>query len=594
MITNRIYILLLFLNFTACSQSVNTSGKNKTIAIKGQNIIDQHKIRFIASESDFGKITKIKGKSKNDFSYKVETIQQPKFIYTLSTKLPLITSNYEKNRIFLLSFKAKSIESELETGEAKVLFQFQQSDSYKDNLETTLSLASEWSTYHVQFQSTKDISANDLGLVLQYGYRPQAFIIKDIEFEVFPLGIDKNKLPKTKISYSGIEPNAQWRKDAFQRIEKIRKGDFELYFTKNGIPVKNTKVKIKLIKHAFPFGAAIRAKDVVNNTQNYINFKRGFTYVVLENDLKIKSWKNKKRRAIALKALDILQKDNIDVKGHVLIWPGLRYLPPTVRENKDNPEKVKKIMLNHVRDILSQTKGKVSRWDVVNEAYTNKDLQEITGSEKILFQGFRITKSKSPEVERFTNEYGIISKGGIDTKKQKWYYDYIQRIDDHTGGLVDGIGIQCHMGSDLTSPERILEILDIYSKLNKKISISEFTMDLQDEEIRAKYTRDFMITAFSHPKISEFLFWGCTRDSQNKVDIFKEDGSLGTMGKVYFDLVYNIWKTELTRETNSKGMLDGRGFYGTYKYQLFDNGKIIEGKFELEKGQKPEINIEIN
>ena len=40
--------------------------------------------------------------------------------------------------------------------------------------------------------------------------------------------------------------------------------------------------------------------------------------------------------------------------------------------------------------------------------------------------------SKTTQVRAFTNEYGIISKGGLDTKKQQWYYDFIKRIDENT------------------------------------------------------------------------------------------------------------------------------------------------------------------
>ncbi len=42
-------------------------------------------------------------------------------------------------------------------------------------------------------------------------------------------------------------------------------------------------------------------------------------------------------------------------------------------------------------------KGKVSHWDVVNEAYTNQDLQTITGSEEILYDGFRTLKAKTTQ-----------------------------------------------------------------------------------------------------------------------------------------------------------------------------------------------------
>jgi GH35 family endo-1,4-beta-xylanase len=390
-----------------------------------------------------------------------------------------------------------------------------------------------------------------------------------------------------------MDVNAKWRDEAFKRIEKIRKGDFTIKLKRHGKEIVGKKVEIELVKHSFKFGAALNAKDIVNNSKEYRNFKSAFNLVVLKNDLKIKRWSKKKKRKVTLQALDILKRDEIDVKGHVLIWPGLSYLTPAVKENVNNPEKVKKIIFNHVRNILKETNGKVSHWDVVNEAYTNQDLQKITGSEKILYQGFRIAKNNYPDIERYTNEYGIISKGGIDIKKQQWYYKYIQRIDDFTGGLVDGIGIQCHIGSDLTAPHKVIEILDFYAALNKKISISEFTMDIQENAIREKYTRDFIIAAFSHPNVSEFLFWGCTQDEKNTVDIFKQNGDLGIMGKAYFDLVFDKWKTRLIEKTDRSGKILGRGFYGIYKYSFSDGGKQITGRFKVSPNKSNEIIIDV-
>ena len=582
-----VYLFFLLISAKNCAQQHP----------KGENLLDYKKIRFFKTAKDtYGHIDlvgKYNKKAPENTEFLVTTTKQPPFIYNLAANLPILKKSFKSGRVFLLTFKAKTQKASLETGEAKVLWQFKQTDSHKDHLFTTVSVSSEWQTYYVPFKITKDISKENIALVMQYGYRTQSFLLKDIRFEVYPENTKVTDLPKTKITYQGMESDANWRKEANARIEKIRKGNFSLKVLKNGKPLKNISVKITQIKHYFPFGAALRAKEIVGNTAVYKNFKKGFNLVVLENDLKIKPWQLKKKRAITLQALDILKKDSIDVKGHVLIWPGFRYLTKAIKKNQHHPEKVKRMIRNHVTNILKLTKGKVSHWDVVNEAYTNKDLQKITGSEDILYDGFRIAHKINPKVGRFTNEYGIISKGGIDKKKQEWYYDFIKRIDKNTGGLVDGIGIQSHIGSDLTPPSKVLSLLDYYGKLNKKISISEFTMDVQDPEIRAQYTRDFMIAAFSHPKVSEFLFWGNTQDEKNKVDIFTKEGGLGVMGNVFFDLVHKQWKTKLSTKTDRKGSITTSGFYGTYTYEFNVDGKKIKGIFKVLPNQENYLKIKL-
>lgn len=558
----------------------------------GQDLIDQKKIEKLNARGNFSMIETSKD-NDGTLQFLVKTTEEPRFIYNCATKIPIKAKGYKKGTVFLLSFKAKTETASLETGEAKALFIFKQTSDYKGNIDYTQSFSSEWQTYYLPFQANRYIKKEDLGIVMQYGYRPQSFLIKDIKFEVFPEGTKLETLPKTEIKYAGMEADAQWRVDANQRIEAIRKGKFTLQFYKDGKPLANKTLNVKLKNHAFKFGARMAAEDVVNNSDDYKNFKKAFNSLVLGNDLKIKHWQKEDKRTITLDALKILKEDGYPVKGHVLIWPGFNYLTKEVRENKGNPDKVTEIIENHVNSILEGTKGYITHWDVVNEAYTNKDLQKITSSEQILYNGFRTTALKQPELHRFVNEYGIISKGGIDTQKQQWYYDFIKRIDESTGGLVQGIGIQSHIGSDLTSPERVLEILSFYATLGKQISISEFTMDIQDPKVREQYTRDFMIAAFSHPNVTEFLFWGNTEDGRGKCDIFNVNNEIGIMGKAYFSVVHDAWKTNLNGETNGDGVVSGAGFFGTYEYTFLEDEKLVTGTFELKPRQTNFYKIEL-
>ena len=557
-----------------------------------KDLIDKERIKFVNSKGEFSKIEKSKD-SLGHLQFLIETTNEPKFIYNCASNFPIQKKNYKKGTTFLLSFKAKTMTSSLETGEAKALFIFKQLDNYKGNIDYTQSFSSDWQTYYLPFEADRNINKDDLGIVMQYGYRPQSFLIKDIKFEVFPEGTTLESLPKTEITYLGMEENAKWRVEANKRIEAIRKSDFTIQFSKNNKPVANKDVSITLVNHAFPFGTRMSAADIVDNADDYKNFKKAFNSLVLGNDLKIKHWDKDRKKGTTLEALDILKADGYPVKGHVLIWPGFNYLTKEIRDNKDNPEKITQIIVSHVNTILDDTEGKITHWDVVNEAYTNRDLQEVTGSEAILYNGFRTLAKKQPNVRRFTNEYGIISKGGIDTQKQQWYYDFIKRIDENTNGLVQGIGIQSHIGSDLTPPERVLEILSFYATLGKQISISEFTMDVQDEKVREQYTRDFMIAAFSHPNVSEFLFWGNTEDGRKKSDIFTVDNEIGVMGKAYFSLVHEAWKTQLSTTTTADGTITGRGFLGLYEYTFVEDGKEVTGRFQIKPRQRGVIKIKL-
>ncbi len=558
---------------------------------EGRSILKAERLQFLKNNNKEGYVSVAEAGDTLEVLF--ETIEQPKFIYNLASRLPLETENFKAGRVFLVSFDALTEKSSEETGEAKLLIQLKQSDSYKDNLEHSINISSHWQRYYLPFESTRNISKDDLAVVLQYGFSPQSFRLKNINVEVFEPGTALSALPKTAITYAGMEADAAWRKAANDRIERIRKGDFQLKFTKDGKPVPATDLEISLVRHAFPFGAMLHADSVLNNPQLYDRFKDAFSLTVLGNDLKIKRWAQKRTHKKTLNVLTMLNQDGITVKGHVLMWPGFQYNTDEVKANKNNPEAVKKIVREHMYSILDATKGKVSHWDVVNETYTNKDFQNLMGGEDFLYEAFEITKERAPEVRRFTNEYGIISKGGIDEQKQQWYYEYIKRVDAHVPGAVQGVGIQSHMGSDLTPPEKVLSILSYYATLGKPISISEFTMDVQEPEIRERYTRDFMRAAFSHPNVSEFMFWGFEEDDNRKVDIYKQDGSVGAMGKAYFSLIREEWHTEFKAKTNAEGLLYGRGFYGLYVFKLKHNGKELIGTFKNLPGMPEALEIQL-
>ncbi len=571
-------------SITVCAQE---------ILKKGKDITNTKNLKYTRTNKEYGEVTFIKKMEDFEDVLAIETKVRPKFIYKASTSIPVKKTELEKGQKVLVSFKAKTVFSGLETGEARFLWVLNQTGNYKGNINSTISLAKEWKQYYIPFEVNQKVKKDDLRMAVQFGYQPQKALFADIHVLVFDRSVPLEALPKTKIKYVGMEDDAVWRKKAFERIEKIRKGDVLLSFSKSGEPLKNKKIEIKQIEHEFSWGATVNAADILNDQNQLKYLSRDFNEIVFANDLKIKSWHREKNRARTLAAIEKVSETDLNIKGHVLIWPGFQYQNKEVREMEDQPEALRQLIRDHVVNITETTKGKISHWDVVNEAYTNKDFQRITGSEEVLYDGFRILKELQPNVGRFTNEYGIISKGGIDFEKQQWYYNYIKRIDKYTGGLVDGIGIQCHIGSDLTPPEKVVSILNYYGTLNKKISISEFTMEINDAEIRKQYTSDFIIAAFSQPNVSEFLFWGFHSEGNPKAILYNKDWSFAPMGEAFYELVHQKWQTNIASKTSKTGELLVNGFYGTYEYSYKENGKVKKGTFVLKKGGATEINIEL-
>lgn len=556
------------------------------------DLINQEKLAQIKyKKQDKGSIKKIDEAKNLTFEISTDVYMEKQF--GLSAKIPIEPRNLRKGEILLIGFEAKTTFASLETDESKVLWQLKTSDNPKEKIRRVVSIGREWKSYYVPIEVNQYISKKDLSLSLQFGFPPQKLEMRNISLFYYDKKTDIADLPSTKITYAGMEPDAKWRVEAFQRIDSIRKGDFTISLNQGGKPLENVEVRIKMLKHDFNWGVALRAKNIVNNDFYQQMVANNFNLVVIENALKMKHYDRSMNEQSIIKALDQLQSKGLQVKGHVLLWPGFRHLPPNFKTIKDDTTKIHKFVDSHVEKILESTKGKVDRWDVVNEIITNHDLQDIIGSEYIIYNLYNKLRVEYPELRRFINEYGIINRGGLNIKKQQDYFDNITRIDLHTNGAIQGIGIQSHIGTDLTPPVKILDILDKYAALNKDISISEFTMDITDPQVRQFYTEDFMIAAFSHPSVTEFLFWGLKGTPDDKVDIFQKDWTLGSMGKAYFNLANNLWKTDITEITDNEGTINNRAFYGVYEYSYMINGAKRTGKFHHIPGQQTVVNIDL-
>lgn len=580
-------LLCILLSISAFSQDV-------AILKQGEKAVNQSKLQSLTLAKDNGSFETMQ--LQGDIIHKATTLVKPEGVYQLGVRIPLESKNISEGQPLLIVFKAKSIQASLETNESKVNWQFRQTESSapKDVASKSVSLSANWQTYYLPFKAPHSENLDKTTFTLQFGYPPQTFEIKGIELYVFPEKFDYAQLPYTKITYAGMEANAEWRKEAEKRIDEVRKGDFSIQFNLAGKPLSNSKVEIKQIKHHFRFGAAVSA-DLINKQTDYFEtVKKLFNIVVFENDLKAKRWKNTKGQQGVVYAIDLLNANQIKVKGHVLLWPGFQYLPEEYKQNKNNPEIIQKALNDHYLSVLGATKSKISHWDVLNEAYTNKDIPNIFGSNEILFDAFKKAKELEPNAKRFINEYGIISGGGINTTKQDWYYNFIKEIDTKTNGLLDGLGMQSHIGTDLTAPSKVIAILNRFAALNKEISISEYSLDIMDdEELRAKYTRDFMIAAFSNPSVKEFLFWGFYKPMHPKAALVNNNYELTKMGQSYYDLVFNKWMTKLNQTTNEMGTISNRGFFGKYEYTIEIDGKIHTGNFDVLPNSNTKLMIKL-
>ena len=126
--------------------------------------------------------------------------------------------------VAILRFFARATEISDETGGARVqLVVHRNGPDWNSSFEGDFTLNREWQEILVPFVWTQDFPTDGAGLMLRFGFKRQTVEIGGIDAIYYGKTRSFESLPRTRFTYKGREPDAQWRKDALARIEKIRK-----------------------------------------------------------------------------------------------------------------------------------------------------------------------------------------------------------------------------------------------------------------------------------------------------------------------------------------------------------------------------------
>jgi len=452
----------------------------------------------------------------------------------------------------------------------------------------------EWKKVFVRFKAVQSYQPGEAQLIFRLGYEPETIDIAGITLENFGKQLALADLPTTKIVYPGMEPDAPWRKAAEERIEKTRKGELAISVKdKSGKPVAFADVSIKQVKQAFGFGSAVVAQTLTmpgNDKYKQLTAEL-FNTAVLENNLKWQplagDWGGGWTVDVAKKGVDWLAERGIPTRGHVLVWPSWRNLPKSMKALEKDPTKLRAEVKKHVRELTTEMRGKLLHWDVLNEPFDNHDLMDLFGAE-VMVEWFKEARAADPAVKLFINDYAILSGGGGETPHREHYEKTIKLLIDK-GAPLDGVGMQGHFGTSLTSPDDMLKILDRFAKFGKQIWITEYDVDVEDEELAGRFTRDFYMTLFSHPAVGGIMMWGFWDGSHwhKNAPLYRKDWSLKPAGQAYRDLVLKAWRTNELGKTDAAGSFKTRGFLGTYEVKVTLGGKTKTQKLELQQAGAP-------
>jgi hypothetical protein len=192
--------------------------------------------------------------------------------------------------VLLVSFWFRTEYVSVESGEAETELTFELNHPPHDkSLTHAVRAGAQWKQVLVPFMAKRDFKPAEAQVTFRLGYSPMTIELADVKVENFQKQLTLADLPRSKVSYPGMEADAPWRAQADERIDRLRKADLAIQVVgSDGKPVPGADVSVQLTRHAFPFGSCAPLETLLGgkNEQLTSNLKGLFNTVTPENDLK--------------------------------------------------------------------------------------------------------------------------------------------------------------------------------------------------------------------------------------------------------------------------------------------------------------------
>lgn len=471
----------------------------------------------------------------------------------------------------LLVFYARAVEG---TASGAASVEVREAPKYPKLGSTQFQVSTQWQPVILPFVATEDGPEGKSAVSIHLGGEVQKVDIGGLRLLNYGPGFPVQTLPQPRFTYEGREPDAAWRVEALERIEKHRKGDFSFSLVNHdGSPVAQVPVEMVLKRHAFGFGSAVTAKWMADTSPDGERYRaivdECFSRVVFENDMKPEPWKSGKdpqatggyRKEWLDASLAWLAKRHFSVRGHYLCWGPFEEWSSL---SKDRPQAIREKVLAHMSDIAPALEDHVTEWDALNHpaGWEAKSTINTVLGDDFYAEVFR-DAGKLTRHPLWINEDQVFRPG----RQQEEYFQIIEKLIA-SGVRPDGIGNQAHFDSSfLPSPTQMLANSDRFAKLVPALQITEFDVTTRgDESLAADFTRDLLITTFSHPSYKGFVLWGFWEGAHWKPEtaLWRKDWSEKPAAKVWRDLVGNQWRTKVQSKSDDQGHSAFRGFFGTY------------------------------
>lgn len=223
----------------------------------------------------------------------------------------------------------------------------------------------------------------------------------------------------------------------------------------------------------FPVGAALSIPALYKDAQYQKVFRQQFNSATAENIMKMKHLQPTEDEFFFDRADSLVawcQANKIRLHGHCLVWH--EAVPDWVLAYQDDKTKLEAILKRHVQFVAGQFKGKLSGWDVVNEAFNDDGSWRETIWYKAMGpsyveKAFAWVKGVDASTPLFYNDYGL----EYAPKKRAAVMKLVAELK--AKGLIQGLGWQAHLDLVKAKDEDIATLMEDLKKTGLQIHISE-------------------------------------------------------------------------------------------------------------------------
>ncbi|HEX7862593.1 MAG TPA: endo-1,4-beta-xylanase [Verrucomicrobiae bacterium] len=233
----------------------------------------------------------------------------------------------------------------------------------------------------------------------------------------------------------------------------------------------------------FPIGVGLSDR-IAERPHDWPLLKQHFSYLTPENCMKpdpIQRQEGQWSFNVPDSFVNFAVSNHLKVVGHTLVWAKDDRTPPWFAQDGDKPvsrELLLRRMKTHIDTVIGRYKGKITMWDVVNEAlddgtnYLRPSIWSKTCGEDFIAKAFEYAHAADPNALLIYNDYN----NELPAKLPKM----IRLIESMRAKNVPihAIGLQGHYELDSVPYEALENALAKMKELGMKVVISELDIDV--------------------------------------------------------------------------------------------------------------------